>query len=75
MRRASCRFDIRFMAGGPAFLGRPELAGQLGADAGASDAFEAVRLARRLHPDSGSMTPPSGEISESTYMEARSTLR
>jgi methanogenic corrinoid protein MtbC1 len=75
MRRASCRFDIKIMAGGPAFQGRPELPGQLGADAGATDAFEAVRLARRLQSGSGSMTPPSGEVSKSTYMEARLTLR
>lgn len=48
IRRASRNRKIGVMVGGPAFLGRPGLAIQVGADAVADDAPAAVVLAKKL---------------------------
>jgi len=48
IRRTSRNRGIRVMAGGPLFQQRPELAGRAGADAVATDATGAVRLATDL---------------------------
>jgi methanogenic corrinoid protein MtbC1 len=48
VRRASRNRGIRVMAGGPLFQQRPDLAGRAGADAVATDAAGAVRLANDL---------------------------
>jgi methanogenic corrinoid protein MtbC1 len=48
LRAASLNPQLAIMLGGPLFVGRPELAAQLGADATAEDAREAIAQARRL---------------------------
>lgn len=48
VRRASRNRDMAIMIGGPAFLRSPDLLTQLGADAGAGDAAEAVHQATLL---------------------------
>lgn len=48
IREASRNPDIEVMVGGRVFMERPELVERVGADAGAWDAREAVRTARRL---------------------------
>lgn len=46
VRRASCNPDVGVMVGGPAFVGQPQLAAAVGADATATDGAQAVRQAR-----------------------------
>ncbi|MFP4682630.1 MAG: B12-binding domain-containing protein [Ectothiorhodospira sp.] len=48
VRRASRNADLRIMVGGRVFIDNPHLAGQMGADATARDAREAVQVAEQL---------------------------
>lgn len=48
LRRASCNEEVSVLVGGPLFVEHPEYAAVVGADAGASDAREACRVAERL---------------------------
>lgn len=45
VRRHSRNRDVRILVGGAAFLGRPDLIAEVGADAAAADALEAVMVA------------------------------
>lgn len=48
LRRASCNRSLAVIAGGPVFLGRPALAGQVGADLAVDDGRAAVAAGYRL---------------------------
>jgi MerR family transcriptional regulator, light-induced transcriptional regulator len=50
LRNQSCNSGIRILAGGPALLGRGDLARALGADGGGGDGPETVATARLLAP-------------------------
>lgn len=75
LRRASARPGLRIMAGGPVFARGAANARSIGADAGAGDAHEAVRIARSLLTDDENIAPTAGEVRTSTYNGDLSTQR